>query len=331
MARPTTPIEVWAKDTLDLPVTGEPNKQRPIDDLWSKGYDRGQKPGCDEFNYVINMLSAWTKYLVNEGLPGYLPISGTSATLSGDVSGTINWSGNAAGSGNITVIDNSHNHISANITDATHLPTPNVLVKRDGGGSIVACDIVSRSSNASGDTPCFFLQNFGGQTLASLESTLTGPVYLRRFDPGNGSVLSSVTLNTDGSVVTTLPRSASNQEGQPSSLVRFDYLTQQINNLNTNLTNYINSRSTANYAVGWHKDEVTGFITQWGRFESGSNALEVRPFPISFPNVCLSITGNVGASVATVSALLIEPINNSSFRTKTVGSNLGCNWIAVGY
>lgn len=79
MAAPTVPIEIWAYGNVVLPNTHELNKQRPINDLWNKGWDMGEKPACEEFNYVLNMVTAWAKYITGEQIPGldsrYLRIS----------------------------------------------------------------------------------------------------------------------------------------------------------------------------------------------------------------------------------------------------------------
>lgn len=69
MAAPTVPIEIWAYGNIVLPNTHELNKSRPIDDLWNKGWDLGEKPSCEEFNYVLNMVTAWAKYITGEQIP----------------------------------------------------------------------------------------------------------------------------------------------------------------------------------------------------------------------------------------------------------------------
>ncbi len=69
MAVPITPIEIWAEGDVILPNTQEPNKNRPINDLWNKGWDWGEKPSVEEFNYVLNMISAWAKYITEEQIP----------------------------------------------------------------------------------------------------------------------------------------------------------------------------------------------------------------------------------------------------------------------
>ena len=70
MAIPTTAIEVWAYEDYILPNTHELNKERPIDDLWKKGYDMGQKPSVEHWNYLFNLTTDWLRYLTKEQIPG---------------------------------------------------------------------------------------------------------------------------------------------------------------------------------------------------------------------------------------------------------------------
>lgn len=69
MAAPTIPIEIWAYEDVILPNTHELNKNRPINDLWIKGWDMGEKPAIEEFNYVLNMVTAWASYITGEQIP----------------------------------------------------------------------------------------------------------------------------------------------------------------------------------------------------------------------------------------------------------------------
>lgn len=67
---------------------------------------------------------------------------------------TITLSGDATGSGTtsitVTVADNSHNHTSANISDATNLNTGSTIVKRDASGNFSAGTITAAlSGNAT--------------------------------------------------------------------------------------------------------------------------------------------------------------------------------------
>lgn len=70
MAAPTIPLEIWAASDVVLPNTHELNKSRPINDLWTKGWDMGEKPACEEFNYVLNMITQWGRYVTGEQIPG---------------------------------------------------------------------------------------------------------------------------------------------------------------------------------------------------------------------------------------------------------------------
>lgn len=69
MAKPNIAIEVWALDNYVLPNTGQLNKKRPIDDLWKKGYDKGQKPTVEDYNYTLNMITQWIRYITTEQVP----------------------------------------------------------------------------------------------------------------------------------------------------------------------------------------------------------------------------------------------------------------------
>jgi len=69
MAKPKDPIVVFASQDVNLPGTGRPNKSKPIDDLLAKGYDKGQKPAAEEFNYILNQSSGWIGWIVNEKFP----------------------------------------------------------------------------------------------------------------------------------------------------------------------------------------------------------------------------------------------------------------------
>lgn len=62
---PVFPLEIWAKSDLVLPNSGRQNKVRPIDDLWQKGWDKGQKPDCEAFNYLLNLYGQWLQYVLD--------------------------------------------------------------------------------------------------------------------------------------------------------------------------------------------------------------------------------------------------------------------------
>lgn len=65
ITKPVFPLEIWAETDLVLPNSGRQNKVRPIDDLWQKGWDKGQKPDCEAFNYLLNLYGRWIKYSID--------------------------------------------------------------------------------------------------------------------------------------------------------------------------------------------------------------------------------------------------------------------------
>ena len=251
MAKPTYYPD-WATQTVTLPGTGNTNKIRPKETIRNVGMDFGQIMTCEEMNWTLNNIGLWVHYIVDEFFPTlpntYLPLVGTKITMAGDATGNVTWNGNKEVTLSIQVVDNSHNHLSANITDATSgTATPNVLVKRDGSGAIIGGDIISLAT-APTDAATYFFRNFNGTTIGNISSTPNVGDYLtiQRIHPGNGGVPALVNLYDGGYVLITNPRSNNGQEGQSNSLVRLDYLQGQVNNLqnninsvNSNISNYI--------------------------------------------------------------------------------------------
>ena len=138
--RPTNDLLVWANTDVNLPNLAGPNKTEPSADLVAKGWDFKQKPSADEFNYILNNLGEHIAYL--EGDLTY--------TFTGDVTGTVNTSGSEDATINLQVVDNSHNHTSANISDATSANNANKIVKRGASGEISVGDVtVNKVSNES--------------------------------------------------------------------------------------------------------------------------------------------------------------------------------------
>ena len=76
---------------------------------------------------------------------------------------------------------------------------------------------------------------------------------------------------------------------------------------------------------GWHKDNATGVITQWG---SGTTVNNYVAFPVSFPNICASVqvtdAGNGRAAFSATSS-------TTGMTVYTSGSNPVYTWLAIGY
>ena len=72
MAQPTDPLIIWATNNVTLPVSGQPNKVKPQNSLIETGWDKTQKPTCEEFNSVLNNLALWIDYYGTEKVLDYL-------------------------------------------------------------------------------------------------------------------------------------------------------------------------------------------------------------------------------------------------------------------
>ncbi|MFW9600702.1 MAG: hypothetical protein ACMV1B_00035 [Prevotella sp.] len=179
--RPTNDLLVWANTDVNLPNLAGPNKTQPSADLVAKGWDFKQKPSADEFNYILNNLGEHIAYL--EGDLTY--------TFTGDVTGTVNTSGSEDATINLQVVDNSHNHTSANISDATSLNNANMVMRRDNNGDVAARyfvgDLVGNAATAT-----------KWQTARTL--TLTGSVTGSVSVDGSGNVSMATSVSSSSGV-----------------------------------------------------------------------------------------------------------------------------------
>lgn len=149
MARPTYYPE-WATTDTTLPVAGTSNKQRPKESLRTIGWDKTQIPAAEELNWQLDNVYDWVVHFDT------LNSIAKTVNFIGDVSGSFSFSNNSStiGDVNLQVADNSHNHTSSNISDATFEATPNRVAKRDSYGN---CDFVRVGIQAgSASNPSLF-------------------------------------------------------------------------------------------------------------------------------------------------------------------------------
>lgn len=62
MATKPTDYPVWASDDTTLPSTGESNKEQPKTSLQTTGWDNGEIPTAEEFNWQLNNIDNWVEY-----------------------------------------------------------------------------------------------------------------------------------------------------------------------------------------------------------------------------------------------------------------------------
>lgn len=88
-------------------------------------------------------------------------------------------------------------------------------------------------------------------------------------------------------------------------------------------------------ATGWHKDNQTGKITQWGVVtRTGYNTVVI--FPTAFPNMCFGVLLTLNTSVYNLSdsTFNVRAVNasNSGFTYASAGdSETSSFWYAIGY
>lgn len=157
MARPTYYPE-WATTDTTLPVAGTSNKQRPKESLRTIGWDKTQIPAAEEWNWQFDNINDWVVH--------FDTLNSISKTVNfiGDVSGSFSFSNNSSTIGNVSlqVADNSHNHTSSNISDATSEATANMVAKRDSSGNIKFNRICATGGDSA--TPSFYFSELANDT-----------------------------------------------------------------------------------------------------------------------------------------------------------------------
>lgn len=144
MTKPTFYPE-WATSDTTLPAAGTGNKERPQEILRTVGFDKGQVATAQEFNWLFDNVYDWIVHLDTTNT------TSKTFTLAGDVTGSATYNNEAGWSVTTTVVDNSHNHVSANISDATQLNTADTIIKRDSSGNFSA-GVVSADLNGNSAT-----------------------------------------------------------------------------------------------------------------------------------------------------------------------------------
>ncbi|MDH1653777.1 tail fiber protein [Enterobacter roggenkampii] len=114
------------------------------------------------------------------------------------------------------------------------------------------------------------------------------------------------------------------------------YIANQIATQKSYIDNGFNKKNTASLAVnGWHKDESTGIITQWGSGNTTTNGANVT-FPIPFPNACTSITSNERNNNITPVIINFSGVGKTGFTVQAWNNNAArvdssISWVATGY
>lgn len=163
MAKPLLYPE-WAATNTTLPATGNTNKQRPKESLRNIGWDKGQVPTAEEWNWQFDNISDWIAWFNENNL------ATKTFTLMGDVGGSVNYTNENGFSVTTTIQPNSvslgsdttgnyvatasvsGNGLSGSSSseggtftvnsNATSLNSPNTLMYRDANGDVAAAHFI---------------------------------------------------------------------------------------------------------------------------------------------------------------------------------------------
>lgn len=190
MTKPTFYPE-WATSDTTLPAAGTGNKERPQEILRTMGFDKGQVATAQEFNWLFDNVYDWIVHLDTTNT------TNKTFTLTGDVTGSATYNNEAGWSVTTTVLDNSHNHVSANISDATGSSVPNTVVKRNASGDFSAGTITATlSGNATNAYACSGNSATASKWATARTVSLTGAV--TGSASVDGSTNSSITTSYTG-------------------------------------------------------------------------------------------------------------------------------------
>ena len=285
MAQPTY-LPLWAADDTTLPATGETNKVRPREVLRTTGWDMGQIPTCEEWNWMFNNVYLWIEYL--SGIYADATNLATPNTLALRDS-----------SGGIDFVDISAETLE--LTGTATLPSAKVS-----GGSVDGTSIGSTipssgsfttlsatgATTLEGDIKSSGENTFSGTGSFTGENTFSGKTILDEVDITSGSM--------DGtSVGGTTPSSGSFTTLRASGDTAF---SGSITSTGTNSFSGTNTFSTqlnlqsSNISSNGYSYLPNGLIMQWGKVtvgtSSSTNVGVSVTFPVSFPNGTFSTTAN---------------------------------------
>ncbi|WP_211130386.1 gp53-like domain-containing protein [Serratia surfactantfaciens] len=181
-------------------------------------------------------------------------------------------------------------------------------------------NIIVKQATRDGGDKGYFIQNGDGVNIAFITAYSDGSVRINSLVEGNRNLSFNGRINSDQELSEAGQRVYSPNNPQPIS-----FPVTSVNGRTGAV-----STATANFGAGWHKDEATGFIIQWGFGSSNSGNVESRGFNIAFPNAALSVFANLGVNVNSGQTVYTAVNNTQEFNYKTSGASMGFNWFAIG-
>lgn len=277
MAAPTY-YPLWATEDTNLPATDNTNKERPKDSLQTTGWDKGQIPSAEEMNWMLNNIYLWIQYLNEEALPTYLPITGTTITLSGEVTGTATFAGDDTLA------------IATTVPKAVTTPTASSIVRRDTAGVVYGSGLRSQPLTSTPESLMYML-NSAGTACGIIASTQTegstsGYTYIRRITPSTQASAATIQMFDAGYITLNYPRTNNSQETVGNALLRYDTHSSAISTVNSTISSAV---STINSAISTINSTINSAVSTINSAISTINATMVTSIRLG-----TSVTTTVG-------------------------------------
>lgn len=287
MAVPQFPLEIWAEEDYHLPNADNPNKIRPIDDLWAKGYDKGQRPDVEAWNYLWYMQTSWLQYMYSEQIPGLddrflqkslnlsdIPNKAAALTNLGVYSKTESEARyvNVTGDTMTGALGTPRINFPASNTDTAWIETVSPSDDKtffdfgisdnfgDKNNQASSVDVMRWRFTPSDGQPTFSMLELHAETASSAFMELSGKLWVRDFYSNTDAVvngkMSSTTAGVNGLLeagrITSYGRLIVSYGGMNSEVTNNGDVFGPVWNVsgNTSLKNYIDTRSTTSADLG---------------------------------------------------------------------------------
>lgn len=195
-------LPLWATSTTTLPATGQTNKVRPKESLQTIGWDMGQIPTAEEWNWQFNNMYLWIEYFAD--LYANATDLATADTLAlRDDTGSLNFY-------NLYVDNNLEVDGASSFTGASSFSGDVSLVKLSATGSITSSGSNTWSGNNTFSGAITFtgditadkvsIENLTVSTEAVFSSTvnITGAITSSGSNIWSGAQSFTGTLNSSG-------------------------------------------------------------------------------------------------------------------------------------
>ena len=299
MAQPTY-LPLWATDDTTLPATGETNKVRPREVLRSTGWDMGQIPTCEEWNWMFNNVYLWIQYLSTvDGAATSLATANTLALR--DDTGSLHFH-------DLYVDNNLEVDGSATISQGLTVTGTSNFDSTANFDEVIADSITTDAISINGNVDVTGSVLSSGDNTFSNTNTFSGELVAAEVDINGG--------NIDGTVIGETTQAAASV----TSLSVSDGITGEGANTfsgESTFSSQLNLQSS-NLSTNGYTYLPNGVIMQWGYVAfadmtqfNNNEGYSVITLPKTFPNALLSATCTVKTS---------QPDANSDFWGQITGT-----------